>query len=334
MKDEHEIKVHQFDQCAQALEANGYALLSLPQPGDIVASISKAFATARCAMDLVSERRDHPDECQVAPSIDHESDSASWTGYHCASSTHGRYNEFREGFVFSNGEMFDVEIQNKKVDSDGGNDMQNKFGNDMEDMFHVMHDVIADGILRAIERTLKLTHLYFQHALGPTNKSSQWHMKRYVIQSSLLDQGSNDILLPVHTDPSLISVILLDRRDITTGGMGLQVFRPETSTWEEISHHGHAVAIIFVGSVLSHLAKGQSFPPAKHRVFRWWSNETFKCQRVAATLFVRPHGDAVMKPLASPLLQGEENPAKNHLTFQQWNSRVARNYMKMKGRKI
>ncbi|KAL3782400.1 hypothetical protein HJC23_005448 [Cyclotella cryptica] len=340
---QHEMELHQFDQCAQTLEADGYALLSLPQHGEVVASLSQAFATARWALDVVSKSRDSSDPsettgCKVVPLIDPESDSASWTGYHCAASTNGRYNEFREGFVFSNGEMFDIQMRNHKADLDCiSAETQRSFGNEMNEMFHIMHDVIADGILRAIERRLQLPHLYFKTALGPTDNSSQWHMKRYVVDSSSLErqrQGSNETLtlLPVHTDPSLISVVVVDQRGVNTGGMGLEVFHSKTCTWEEISHHGHAIAIIFVGSVLSHLTPGQSFPAAKHRVVRWWSDETLscKCQRVVATLFVRPHGDARMKPLASPLLQCEDDQAKNYMTFRQWNSRVARNYMKKK----
>lgn len=314
----------QFDTCVQSLESKGYALLLLPD--ELTPSISKAFTTARIALDTVLAGAGGLN-CEL-PLIDPDSDSGGWTGYHCATSKNGRYNKFREGFVFSNGEMFDVNT------STGANDTNEiSFASEMKGLFHAMHNMIANGVLSAIEKRLNLPEMYFKNELGPTDNASQWHMKRYNIQSdddSLHDEYE---MLPMHTDPSLISVVILDKDGVESGGMGLQVL--ENSVWQEVEQHGHGVAIIFIGSVLSHLLRDHSrtyFPSAKHRVVRWWQEGQCN-QRVAATLFVRPHADGVMKPL--PIRDAEDSAqcTKQYQTFSEWNKRVARNYMKKKSQK-
>ncbi len=327
-----------FDSCAQELELYGYSMLPLSalrshRRNDVPTLIARAFATARLALDDNAS-------CVI---IDPSSDSASWTGYHNATLRNGRYNQHREGFVFSNGEMFDVEVS--------VNHPHANFRNDMNQLFRIMHDNVATGVLQAIERRLEIPHCHFQHELGPTNNSSQWHMKRYVVDdqrnlSSKLNedqQNREEILLPAHNDPSLISVIILDRIGSNMGGMGLEVFHPYAprtnagdGEWREIPHHGHDVAVIFVGSVLSYLTKGNVFPAAKHRVVRWCSscnetigNEVQNCieSRMAATMFVRPNGDAIMKPLSSP-----DALRKKYPSFRVWNARVAKSYMKSRRR--
>lgn len=303
-----------FDACAQSLESSGYALL--PICVDLKSSIAKTFSTARNGLDAVSSSAG---ECNV-PLIDSSSDSGSWTGYHRAALQNGRYNRFREGFVFSNGEMFDI-------DTSSENGQTHAFATHMNELFHTMHNVIANGVLGAIERRLQLPSRYFQNELGPTNKSSQWHLKRYNVDTES-DSGSE--LLPMHTDPSLISVVILDKPGVQPGCMGLEIYQSDKS-WKEVPQHGHGIAIIFVGSVLSHLIRDKSiFPAAKHRVVQWW-DDADDSKRVAATLFFRPHGDAIMKPLTSRLLTSNDEPKKTYQTFIQWNAKVARNYMKKKG---
>ena len=71
--------------------------------------------------------------------------------------------------------------------------------------------------------------------------------------------------------------MIVDQVGSNEDGMGLQVYHPsekkdEGGTYKEISHSGHDVAIIFVGSVLNYLTKGQIFSAAKHRVVNWTSN--------------------------------------------------------------
>ncbi|KAL7541703.1 hypothetical protein ACHAXR_013136 [Thalassiosira sp. AJA248-18] len=341
-----------YDKCVHELESNGYALLPLPtllQHSEKKSSIAQAFETARRALDVVSDNVD-----ANVPLIDPSSDSGSWTGYHNAAVVNGRYNQHREGFVFSNGEIFDVMLNN-------GDDDCN-FENEMNKLYSVMHGEIAEGVLMAIERRLNLPHLYFHQELGPTNKSSQWHMKRYVVDSAgdgigaERENSANDnssIFLPMHTDPSLISVVIIDQAGTNIGGMGLEVFHPSktrtdskegaksrshSGNWKEISHHGHDVAVIFIGSVLSYLTKRQVFSAAKHRVVNWDkccdddtdSNAANNMNgRMAATLFVRPNANAVMKTLPSPQLQLDD-ANKNPPTFRAWNARVAKNYMKKK----
>ena len=342
-----------FDQCVHELELNGYALLSLPTllQSDSSSIIARAFKTARRGLDAISDDVD-------VPIIDPTSDSGSWTGYHNAASDNGRYNEYREGFVFSNGDMFDM----KNI----GGETSINFENEMSNLFRIMHDNVANGVLRAIERRLELPNLYFRDEFGPTDNSSQWHMKRYNIyvndqKHTIIDKeegASNEstttsskseskeanIFLPVHTDPSLISVVILDQIGRNEGGQGLQVYHPtntktqinKSGTYKEIPHHGHDVAIVFVGSVLSFLTKGHIFAAAKHRVVNWTSSGyTYDSSnaRMAATLFVRPNPSSIMKPIPSPHLQQlidnvSMKKKKNHPTFRVWNARVAKNYMK------
>eukprot|EP00957_Ditylum_brightwellii_P097124 7396824-Ditylum_brightwellii.AAC.1 len=73
---------------------------------------------------------------------------------------------------------------------------------------------------------------WFQGKLGPTCTSSQWHVKQYVsppppplpplstqngINNINSDDDNNDndkdknVLLPIHTDPSLISIVIHDK---------------------------------------------------------------------------------------------------------------------------
>lgn len=340
-----------FDECVLDLECNGYALISLPEllqqhhdGSDL--SIARAFDTARRSLDGVACNRAR------VPLINPSSDSGSWTGYHHAAVVNGRYNQFREGFVFSNGEMFDGE--------DGC------FRDEMSKLFRFMHDRVANGILGAIERRLELAPLYFHREIGPTGVSSQWHMKRYRcpersrrgcdivgaahrdLVADVSNEGSPthrsnqaapsqsekdaDIFLPSHTDPSLVSVVILDRAGSNAGGLGLQTQSNEDGTWREIRRHGHDVAVVFVGSVLSYLTKGRIFAAVKHRVVDWGVENADEA-RMAATLFVRPSADALMRPLPSPLLEcccvGKK---KDPPTFRVWNARVAKNYMKKKKR--
>ena len=205
----------QFDACAQSLESSGYGLL--PLSDELSTSISDAFKCARAALDDVGS---YSSTVNV-PLIDSNSDSGGWTGYHGASLHNGRYNKNREGFVFSNGEMFDV-------------DETGTFAKHMSQLFDIMHNSIAIQMLEAIERRLKLHRHYFRNELGPTDSSSQWHIKRYSIcsVSGPIEDGSE--ILPMHTDPSLISVVILDSDGVQTGCMGLEVYKQSNRTWHEI----------------------------------------------------------------------------------------------------
>lgn len=323
-----------FDKCVHDLEVNGgYALLPLSElhPSSTKA-VSNAFDTAIRAFHEIN-KCGSDDDCSVdgslMPLIDPSTDSGGWTGYHRASHLNGRYNQHRQGFVFSNGEFFKMHSNDD-------------FESDMKEFFHFVHDTVASGVLRAIERRLELPESYFDEELGPTNNASQWHLKQYQVDG--LDNLSNEqhdekVLLPMHTDPSLISVVIIDNSPgVNEGGRGLEVFqttyendckvKKSSGKWKEITHHGRDLAIIFVGSVLSYLTKGQVFSAIKHRVVDDCKGDIN--DRMAATLFVRPNADAIMKTLPSKYIEHDGASKKLPPTFRVWNARVAKNYMKKK----
>ena len=107
--------------------------------------------------------------------------------------------------------------------------------------------------------------------------------------------------------------------------------------------------MIFVGSVLSYLTGGRVYSAARHRVVAWASSshdgddrnwvESFGDERLAATLFVRPNGDAIMKTMISRHLQVDDDATdkkreRNPPTFRMWNSRVAKNYVKRNSKSV
>mmetsp|Transcript_4617 Transcript_4617/g.10362 ORF Transcript_4617/g.10362 Transcript_4617/m.10362 type:complete len:343 (-) Transcript_4617:360-1388(-) len=320
-----------FETCAEELSVNGYALLRLDelcqhQQHDV---IPRAFDLAREELDWTAAEK------TVPPSIDPAEDSSGWTGYHSATTRHyhyGRYNQNREGFVWSNGEQFDADIDDPR---------RRSFNEATHDLFHVLHN-IGKNVMEAIEQRLIIQHGYFQQEFGPTCSSSQWHLKRYVDEGdgSIMVEGGfvddENVLLPIHTDPSLVSVVVIDREGVQDGGMGLEVYEASSKSWREITCSGHKVAIVFVGHYLSFIAKNTGlFPASKHRVVKWRTSGGSRCrqQRMAATLFVRPRPNAIMKPLPSPLnIVAGAVSGKTPPTFAALNARVARNYMKSKKR--
>lgn len=230
-----------FDRCVSDLESNGgYALLPLWTLADsqqdnsndaMPSTISRAFSTTISAMDAISASLSDNQDANV-PLINPDTDSGSWTGYHHAASKNGRYNEFREGFVFSNGDMFDVTLQDKSDNS------STTFQHEMNGLFNIMHNVIATGVLSAIERRLELPINYFANELGPTSTSSQWHMKRYAVgdgSSTIANEHDKGILLPVHTDPSLISVVIM--MELTILQWDWKCFIPTKHHYHTILHH-------------------------------------------------------------------------------------------------
>ena len=270
--------------------------------------ISTAFEQARCALEIASSETSD----DKLPVIDPSTDSGSWTGFHKADEINGRYNAHRRGFIFSNGEFFGLESKPE-------------FENDMQQLFHFCHDIVATGVLRAIERRLELPDDYFDNELGPTANSSQWHLKQYHVNEPI---DATEVLLPTHTDPSLISVVIIDSPGVNKGGKGLEVYKK--GKWTEVSHHGHDIAIIFVGSVLSYLTKQQVFSAIKHRVVN--DSDGHVNERMACTLFVRPCPDAQMKTLPSKYIH-QHKSSKQPPSFETWNRRVAKNYMKQQKKK-
>ncbi|KAL3928217.1 MAG: hypothetical protein SGARI_005106 [Bacillariaceae sp.] len=240
---------------------------------------------------------------------------------------------------------------------------------------------IAECILGEMERSMQLPPNWFQQNLGPTATSSQWHMKRYVADDRDYDDGEENrtknedksgkadvtesgrkILLPMHTDPSLISVVIHDTSSLPTiisecgakeFDLGLQYFDTKQSKWIDLNTRASddfvLLATIFAGSVLSHITE-RTWPAAKHRVVG--NNNAVEAssskQRMAATLFVRPQLSALLPaPLPSPFIAKEIEARKPQqsqiegkhrkvtkpklpITFEAWLRRVAKNYEKKK----
>ena len=353
------IPLETWDGVADSLRANGgVATIDFISP-DICNVHAACFETARRGLDVAKRNRDGDTSSTTMKRIGPNDDSAHATGYHCAGSdgpSMSRYNSYREGFVFSDGNIFNVDLGEKDNERRRGGIFQS----DMETFFASMHDAIAVKVLRAIARNLGCEDEdWFQTNLGPTDESSQWHVKRYVCptatgseknQNSECDDNrdvEDDIeWLPVHTDPSLISIVLHDVPGKREGAMGLQYQVPDPSTsdsnpkslkkiWVDVPWHGHAVATVFVGSVLSYIT-GNLYPGAKHRVVYRPSTTSNgdESERVAATLFVRPRGDCKLLVPPSPLFltaEGNSSVRIRNTTFDVWLARVSRNYMK--GRK-
>ena len=104
--------------------------------------------------------------------------------------------------------------------------------------------------------------------------------------------------------------------------------------WREVPLHGHAVATVLVGSVLSYITGGL-FPGARHRVVY---RPALPRSRMAATLFLRPRGDAALSVPPSALLTGGGGGGGGGVrvrrtTFDAWIARVSKNYMRQKKKK-
>jgi isopenicillin N synthase-like dioxygenase len=204
----------------------------------------------------------------------------------------------------------------------------------------------AEGDYQLFARTLFIASI---------QSTSQWHIKRYTSTAiddpkhstanntdhktrdknrDLDNNKDHKILLEMHTDPSLISVVIHDCPGINDGAMGLQYYCPSrqqslrqndhgavdykpskgdyrelelrSSEWIECNGHGHAIATVFVGSFLAHLTCNV-WRGCKHRVIdcvvdQNIDQQTEQHSRMAATLFVRPKPSLLMQPLPSPVL--------------------------------
>eukprot|EP00978_Attheya_sp_CCMP212_P039100 scaffold200336_cov49-Attheya_sp.AAC.1 len=286
--------------------------------------------------------------------IPENADAAHVTGYHAPGAVGmGRYNEHREGFVFSNGAYPPSPTSSHdgttsyahNDDNDNDDNSKDEFASSCRDMWASLHQDIATHVLHAIERHLELEHDWFQSTLGPTGTSSQWHLKRYVTPTKTLDttatekqnldsnnEGEDEpiIWLPMHSDPSLISVVVHDAPGVVCGtSMGLQHFQKSDKQWIDVPRHGHGVAVILVGSLLQYLTGGY-FQASKHRVVYYDATPTpfEQQQRMAATLFVRPRGTALLQIPPSPLLPTFR--IRPRTTAHSWYTRVSKNYTKSK----
>ena len=330
------------------LKNGGVATLHLPP--NLAKIHEDAFRVATLALDA---SKDGTPSASVVPIIQPNSNSASVTGYHSAGGDNSlsRYNVHREGFIFSNGELFPFPLE---LDSSKSNA---SFENCMSNMLDSMCGVIAKSTLRGIARHLEIEEDWFDKTYGPMETSSQWHVKRYVepdttsLQKETTgiegdnEEGEEIEWLPIHTDPSLISVIIHDHPGANENAMGLEYQQPQTSNpsngekkkyaWKEVGSHGHAVATILCGSVMSYITGGV-FQSAKHRVmYRPMNNG--KQYRQAATLFLRPQGNSILTVPPSHVFSDHVVKIRTNCKFEDWLNRVSKNYQgeqkKEKGKK-
>ena len=123
-----------------------------------------------------------------------DADSAHASGAH-AVGWGSSYNAAREGFVFSDGASFGVPADHPEAAADFERAMGARAAL-----------AAAREVLSALERRLALERGWFEASFGPIGDHAQWHVKRYRPEFV----ASNGVLLPVHTDPSLISVVAHD----------------------------------------------------------------------------------------------------------------------------
>ena len=292
------------DMAAQSLEERGFASLAVAT--STASTAAHAFAIARSALDVLE---DGP-----PPLGPHTTDTANASGSHRAGAL-SSYNACREGFVFSNGASFSVH----GVDG---------FEAAMSAFFNVAMEA-AHAVLAAIERRLQLPLHWFETALGPLSEHAQWHMKRYVPESAPRHAVTTDgklVLLAVHSDPSLISLVFHDAPGRQPGAMGLecQVTKDGQSTWEPVSSHGHEVVTVLCGSIMEKLT-GRVLGAVRHRVAMpsEAALETQSGRRVAATFFFRPAPSAFLQPPPSPLLPRARGPP---IQYSAWLRKVASRY--------
>ena len=182
-------------------------------------------------------------------------------------------------------------------------------------------------MLSALERRLALERGWFEASFGPIGDHAQWHVKRYRPEFV----ASNGVLLPVHTDPSLISVVAHDAPGVEEARaragvpgrlrLGRRCNRKK-GAWAEVPYHGHGVLTVFTGSVLDRITGG-AFPAARHRVTKE-TNERDAAPRLAATFFWRPAPWATLRVPPSPRLRV---PAQlKQMRFDTWCRRVAKRY--------
>jgi hypothetical protein len=262
-----------------SLQSSGFASVLLDQHSESLHCSS--FEVAEKAVDIASDSL-HPSR------IDPLSDSAHATGLHGPGGL-SYYNAHRQGIVFSDGgwETFTL-------------DGEPCFAEKMTDFFESAAGV-AETVLGALEHHLSLEPGWFERNFGPIRASSQWHVKKYVLPSTSTvneksqhevekietpdesvdghdDPGPNrpeeidschtnfsQVLLAMHTDPSLISVVLHHRSGRQAGAMGLEALGSSPGSWSELPRCGHGVASVLVGSVLERITSGL-FPACRHRV--------------------------------------------------------------------
>ena len=299
-----------FDRVAESLQRSGVGCVRVDD--DTARAMARCFGEARRAMPTVSSLPPG-DPLAIPP----DADSAHASGAH-AVGWGSSYNAAREGFVFSDGASFGVPADDPEAAAD--------FERAMGAAFRAAL-AAAREVLSALERRLALERGWFEKSFGPLDDHAQWHVKRYRPECV----ASNGVLLPVHTDPSLISVVAHDAPGVEKGARGLEYLDAYASgggatekkgAWAEVPYHGHGVLTVFTGSVLDRITGG-AFPAARHRVTKE-TNERDAAPRLAATFFWRPAPWATLRVPPSPRLRV---PAQlKQMRFDTWCRRVAKRY--------
>ena len=265
-----------FDGLAESLQRSGVGCVRVDQNSEI--AFASCFREALRGMPLLASIG--PGDPLAMPN---DADSAHVSGAHTGG-WGAPYNAAREGFMFSNGEVFGVG-EGKDADD---------FETAMADAFRVALATARDT-LAGIERRLVLPCGWFEITFGPLADHAQWHVKRYRPECvSTHATDGKKVLLPPHTDPSLISVVVHHAPGVNSGALGLEYLAPQNGhgAWKQVPHHGHAVATVFTGSVMARITR-DAFPAATHRVASFL-DATEKDERLAATFFWRPAPHAVL----------------------------------------
>ena len=228
------------------LRSAGFASLSLDSSS--VARHSSHFSNARGPLDLCGTedsviRVNETYSGKSSSTSSSTSSSSTFTGFHSMGGL-SAYNACREGFVFSNGDLMHLPAP------------YDNFYSSCDD-FRREGCEIAKIVYNELEKHLKLPNNYFEQQFGQLEATCQWHIKRYDPSSP------SDVLLPMHTDPSLISVVLHDCPP-SPGCLGLEVLDEDTKGWKEPEGCGHGRATVLVGSVMEKITCGY-LRAARHR---------------------------------------------------------------------
>lgn len=347
------------------MRGRGPPILNVPQ--DCHSIVMRGFQTGKSCMEIVRMQTTTGHKAHPALIRDGE-DSADVNGYHACGGL-SRYNLFREGFVFSNNTTYDVEDSDFYTSNDSAvlSSDASLFRTDMSALYDTMFEV-AQNVLSQIAASLSLPSDFFDTAYGPIKEHSQWHLKRYHPYGTTAEnqtprkireghQRTVDgriVLLPVHTDPSLISLVVISRQNDNSdcavhfdGAMGLE-YHDDTdpdNPWHPVPASGSGAIIIFAGSVL-HRISGGIFPATRHRVavMETEVDAVVREERVVATFFFRPAPHAILRLLPSPsvLERHEQNTTLNcknyrgavkhdkDMSFSEWKRKVSQRYEKKK----
>lgn len=291
------------------------------------------------------------DEARLEPScmIPTGIDSSIASGYHKAGGL-SRYNSYRTGVVFSNGTILNL------CSGDDGSFVQG-----MQSWIDSLCGMAAEVLLSIGEYSGMERHdaVSWVESIGDLKNCSQWHVKRFVPlnlkhsysgsssdcasitkPSMVTDTGeARAVLLPLHTDPSIISIVIHDRSGVEEGCLGLQFRDLQSGQYHELPSCGHLVATVLVGSLLEKISCG-FFPASKHRVVAPSLDEVLKVRdtspeslqpggtfrRVVATFFFRPHDEFELSPMCGTSVAKLPVRGGPFLRYSEWKKKTANKY--------